>query len=64
MTGQASVPGRANAVRDEGAAGRVRNVVSTAHAAGSSDETQQRIARGTAEQLVDVLAGKPPRGKQ
>ena len=34
-------------------------VVSTPHAAGSSIETQRRIALVTAEQLVDVLAGKP-----
>lgn len=41
----------------------LRNVVSTPHAAGSSYETQRRIARVTAEQLVDVLAGKPPRNR-
>ena len=39
------------------------NVVSTPHAAGSTHETQARIARITAEQLVDVLAGKPPRNR-
>jgi D-3-phosphoglycerate dehydrogenase len=41
----------------------LRNVVSTPHAAGSSYETQRRIARVTAEQLVDVLAGKSPRNR-
>ncbi len=35
------------------------NVVSTPHAAGSTVETQRRIARVTAEQLVDMLAGRP-----
>ncbi len=38
-------------------------VVSTPHAAGSSIETQRRIALVTAEQLVDVLAGKPARNR-
>jgi D-3-phosphoglycerate dehydrogenase / 2-oxoglutarate reductase len=37
------------------------NVVSTPHAAGSTYETQRRIAQVTAEQLVEMLAGNPPR---
>jgi len=37
------------------------NVVSTPHAAGSTHETQRRIAAVTAAQLVDMLNGNPPR---
>ena len=39
------------------------NVVCTPHAAGSTQETQRRIAQVTAEQLVDILAGKKPRNR-
>jgi D-3-phosphoglycerate dehydrogenase len=39
------------------------NVVATPHAAGSTHETQRLIARVTAEQLVDVLTGLPPRNR-
>ena len=39
------------------------NVICTPHAAGSTVETQRRIAEVTAEQLVDILAGKPARNR-
>ena len=39
------------------------NVIVTPHAAGSTYETQRRIAQVTAEQLVDILNGKPARNR-
>ena len=38
----------------------LENVVATPHAAGGTEETQERSALQVAQQVIDVLAGKPP----
>jgi D-3-phosphoglycerate dehydrogenase len=38
----------------------LENVVATPHAAGGTEETQVRSALQVAQQVIDVLAGKPP----
>ncbi len=39
------------------------NVVATPHAAGGTEETQERSSLQVAEQVVEVLSGKPPRNR-
>jgi D-3-phosphoglycerate dehydrogenase len=38
----------------------LENVVATPHAAGGTEETQERSALQVAQQVIDVLSGKPP----
>jgi D-3-phosphoglycerate dehydrogenase len=38
----------------------LENVVATPHAAGGTEETQERSALQVAQQVIDVLAGKSP----
>ena len=38
----------------------LENVVATPHAAGGTEETQERSALQVAQQVIDVLLGKPP----
>jgi len=40
---------------------RQPNVIATPHAAGGTHDTQMRSSMGVAEQVVEVLQGKPPR---
>jgi D-3-phosphoglycerate dehydrogenase len=38
----------------------LENVVATPHASGGTEETQKRSALQVAQQVIDVLSGKPP----
>jgi D-3-phosphoglycerate dehydrogenase len=42
---------------------KLPNVVATPHAAGGTRETQERSSLQVAEQVVDVLSGRPPRNR-
>jgi D-3-phosphoglycerate dehydrogenase len=39
---------------------QLENLVATPHAAGGTHETQERSALQVAQQVIDVLQGKPP----